>query len=428
MEEARMHTAAWRAAVERARRDMAMPEAREDELEAWVAQTGPQRVLAVAAAAFDSLRTPQGHMPARYFSYFLGCMLSHHGGGTVPHTAPAALLEVDPPFHTLLRRLDYYLVWYVPYAPPAEGHRWRLIGPPAGFEVHWPKSDWCPRRGPDPDPEQQMAWARRFAAVKKELVAAAPEAWRDKVALMQPLLPGRRYQTQSGQWWDASVRITTAQASVKFRVGSGPEGEAPLASGGHRWSRRNGRAEVLLAPITGQNFGRPGQVALVGGPSPDVGLPAPAGPALASWTAVLLPSFRDYSVAVQFGGGSVIGDLLDPAVILDPNADEEDREMARLCQVVLAHAWVMRELVWAIGGRPRKGPPVPGQTYLERVRELYATFLSECRDAPDATRRQSLRRRALRQAQREFQAAGHAQPPRGWYLDVDERYRRRQSG
>jgi len=154
----------------------------------------------------------------------------------------------------------------------------------------------------------------------------------------------------------------------------------------------------------------------------------PAGPVVPSWTAVLVPSFRDYSYAVQIAGGSVIGDLPDPAVILDPNADEEDREMARLCQVVLTHAWGMRELVWAIGGRPRKGAPVPGQTYLERVRELYATFLRECRDAPDATRRQRLRRRALRQAQREFQAAGHARPPRGWYLDVDEPYRRRRSG
>ena len=428
MDEGRLHTAAWRAAVERARRELAMPEAGEDEMDAWIARTGPQRVLAVAAEAFESLRTPQGHVPARYLSYFLGCMLAHHGGGTVPHTAPAALLEVDPPFHTLLRRLDYYLLWYVPYAPPAEGHRWSLMGPPAGFEVHWPKSDWCPRHGPDPDPEQRRAWERRFVAVKKELLAAAPEAWRNKVALMQYLLPGRRYQTQNGQWWDEPVRITTAQPTIRFRVGTEPRAEAPLVSGGDRWSRRQGRAEVLLAPVTAEIFVRPGQVALVGGPSPDMALPMPAGPVVPSWTAVLVPSFRDYSYAVQIAGGSVIGDLPDPAVILDPNADEEDREMARLCQVVLTHAWGMRELVWAIGGRPRKGAPVPGQTYLERVRELYATFLRECRDAPDATRRQRLRRRALRQAQREFQAAGHARPPRGWYLDVDEPYRRRRSG
>lgn len=428
MDEGRLHTAAWRAAVERARRDLAMPEAGEAEMEAWIAQAGPQRVLAVAAAGFESLRTPDGHVPARYFSYFLGCMLSHHGGGTVSHTAPAVLLHVDPPFHSLPRRLDYYLLWYVPYAPPADGHRWRLIAPPAGFEVHWPKSDWCPRRGPDPDPEQREAWARRFTAVKKALVAATPEAWRDKVALLEPLLAGHRYQTQAGQWWDELVRIHAAQPSVTFRVGTAPQAAAALAADGERWSRRDGRTAALIAPITGHDFDRPGEVALLHSPASDVVPPLPAGPVLPSWTALLVPSFREYSAAFQIAGGSVIGDLPDPAVILDPNADEEDREMARLCQVVLAHAWVMRDLVWAIGGRPRKGPPVPGQTYLERLRELYATFLRECRDAPDATRRQRVRRRALRQAQREFQAVGHAQPPREWYQDIDAAYRRRRSG
>ena len=142
VDEARVHTPQWRRAAHEVRRELDMPEATEVELDHWLRRMGPLRMMGLAAAAFDSLSTADGHYPARYFPYFFACVLSHHRGSTAHHTAPRWILNTDPPLHGLARRLDYYAAWYIPGAEAPEGHTWKPVRPPAAFEVRWPKLDW----------------------------------------------------------------------------------------------------------------------------------------------------------------------------------------------------------------------------------------------------------------------------------------------
>jgi hypothetical protein len=102
--------------------------------------------------------------------------------------------------------------------------------------------------------------------------------------------------------------------------------------------------------------------------------------------------------------------------------------MARLCQVVAERAWVAQRLIRTAGGRPVHDSAAPGKSYADRVREVYAGLLAGCRDAPSTDRRAKLRKRALRQVEREFESLRHERLSPGWHREVeaaDQERRRR---
>lgn len=417
-EAARVHSPDWLAAAQAVRSELQFPLGTEQEIEEWLTSQGPARVLARVADGFAGLRTPAGRYPRRYFPYFLACVLSDHPGGTVAHTLPPELAVIDPPFRASDRRVDYYTLWYFPEPAAQDGHRWVSIAPPAAFELHWPKTDWYPRRGEDPDPDQRKAWDERVNEVQQRTFAALGNTRSKEFGFQQVYLPGWRYRTRSGERWDLPVRVARPP-KLKYRVQGQPESEEPMAYDGQRWSLRRGPQSLVAAPIDSPTFLRPGSVQFTVTPSVNLAALLPLdGPIIPTWTPIIVPYFQHVAMGIEIAGGSLLGDLLDPVVVLDPNADAGDREKAHICELMSEAAWTARQLVWRRGGQPRVGGNYPGQDPLERATQILRSLLADEPYTPSKERMVKLAKRAARQVEREFAGQDRAPLPRRWWRGI----------
>lgn len=135
--EARLHTPAWRAAVERCRQVLGLPVTNEDGLEAWLGEKGQEPFITVCAEHYEEFRV-QERLPSRLLAYFAACVLSHHTGGTVAHTAPKSL-GLSAAVHRRGRPSPYVGLWFRPDFRSLRNSRWEFIEPPLGFEILWPK-------------------------------------------------------------------------------------------------------------------------------------------------------------------------------------------------------------------------------------------------------------------------------------------------
>ena len=135
--EARLHTPAWRAAVERCRQALGLPATNEDGLEAWLNEKGREAFVSVCADHYGDLQVEE-RLPSRFLAYFSACVLSHHTGGTVAHTAPK-WLGLSVLARAQERPSPYVGLWFRPHFRSLSNSSWEFIEPPLGFEILWPK-------------------------------------------------------------------------------------------------------------------------------------------------------------------------------------------------------------------------------------------------------------------------------------------------
>jgi hypothetical protein len=417
MDAGRLHTRAWLDAVDSVRKRLELPEAPEAELENWVHRVGARQILSTTWQQFRCIHGTRGGVPLRYFRYFLSCALTHHRGTALQHSLPDILKGTDPPLRACDDPCDYYTVWYSPIRQSVAKSIWTEVLPPAAFEIRWPKSDWEPRTRNDPTEEQNRDWDERFDRVRKRLhhvIAQRPER-EGRVALNHVFIPGFRYVSVTGELRDLPIAQFRA---LKYRGADGSMEERPFDNAGERWSVRTGHEHLLAAPLEAKEWASAGKVQLASHQGPGLQVPKPGGPVWPAWTPILIPSFADYLLGIEIRGGAALGNTVEPYVPFEVGVDGNDREMGEVCEAIIKEAWGTE--YEGGSGRPRAFVPVPGASYDSRVKELYRQILSECRDAPSPQSMAKLRRRAERQAQREFQGRSHAPLARNWNVEVEQ--------
>lgn len=131
MDENRLHTSVWVELVNGVRREVGFPLATEAEIEAWLSANRDRLAVAVTKAYTDLAQVTG--LSLRYMDYFYSCVLSHHHGGTIPHSVPPDHVPGVP-----FRRDGYYRVMYEPYRSQETGFNWKPVSPPRAFTVAWP--------------------------------------------------------------------------------------------------------------------------------------------------------------------------------------------------------------------------------------------------------------------------------------------------
>ncbi len=356
--ENRLHTPEWRKAVERARKELGFRPALEKDIDAWLEEYGRDKLVVKVARNYQDFQM-EARIPRRFFMSYLACVLSHHSGGTIPHTLPATLLAPD-----LQRHYDppdpYFRVWYTPYLPSLENRNWQRVYPPLGFELCWPKSEFI-----------------RVATVYTEKHELVKEV---DVPQVHVFLEG------PGKW----------SRFVIINYGFLIDGKAI-----------EGRY-MCGEPIAGKS------------PQEIYGLP-PGTPT--SLTAAVIPfiSPPGLKASISLGPGAIIDEWLEPYLLRDLSMQKWEIEIADMLDESMAKLWLNRELLWRQGGRPLMEQPPPGMAYSEWARELYRLYLTKERDTPSTEKRRRLRKKALRQAQREYpNTEQRDRLARGWWRQIEE--------
>lgn len=136
--EARIHTPEWRVAVEQCRERLHLPLGDEATLNKWLLEVGRDAVVSSIGDGYQVLRAEQ-HLSARFLQYFAACVLSHHGGGTHPHSLPEDLLGPNCLREPGRHPDPFFRHWFRPQLRPLGSGRWEPVAPPLGFEMCWPK-------------------------------------------------------------------------------------------------------------------------------------------------------------------------------------------------------------------------------------------------------------------------------------------------
>ena len=364
MDERRLHLPPWNEAVSRVRKKAGMPLGTEAEIDCWL----ESNLEALREAALDEFRelSMSIHLPLRYLNYFTACVLSHHDGGTFPHSLPLkAFFPVIPQREATLKggfftSDGYYRVNYSPRRPRPPGTSWEPVAPPRAFSIAWPNTPW------------------RFA--------------------MHPCEAD----------WEVLEKISR---EVKERIN-----EKIM------WFIRPGY--IFLDEREGEERWRDGWLFL-GGPGV-AGRPIQDLLGLSKETPVM-PTITPVPVVLLGGdvvwpdirGGALIDSWRQPMVERDPVIDKKDQELADRCEKVVRFIAGNPALSGIAGGRPPVAIPTPDGEYQKYVEEMYRGELQGLIDPPRQSTLRRIRKRVLRRAERHFPPERRGPLKPGWHLAIE---------
>ncbi|MDI6894845.1 MAG: hypothetical protein QME70_09620 [Bacillota bacterium] len=357
MDEGRIHTPLWTQAVEGLRKRFNMPIGPEHAIEVWLGENWPA-FREAALKEYEELALAE-RLPLRYLNYFLSCVLSHHHGGTFPHslpperfrfnTSPPSMAAVQGSFYSAD---GYYRVEYIPRRGPApEEFAWEPVAAPRGFGVAWPNTLYV----------EVDNTALDMASAEVEQRLGEKLTWR--------LRPGYAYRLHD-QWWDAPLLYGPAVAGRTVREVLGLPPDVPVVEG--------------VAPI------------------PEVVLG------------------DDISV-LDIQGGAPMDQWRQPRVEKDPTIDKQDNELAERCEKVIRFLAGNPALSgFLVGGRPRSVLRPPGAAYEEYVRNEYRRELAKFRNQPPKDKLVKIRKRVLKRAERLFPPEDRTPLPTDWFKAVED--------
>lgn len=355
MDERRLHLPAWIESVTRVRARVGMPIGNETEIESWLKTHWPMLREAVLEEfqklAFDT------SLPLRYINYFLSCVLSHHDGGTYPHSLPPGLSLPTLPQRAaalsgkLFAADGYYRVAYMPHRPKPPGFSWEPATAPRAFSVAWPNTP-C-------------------AFDEETLRRARTEVW-------------ERLGEQLTWFIRAGYAFLDTENAEEWRdgwlfYGPGVEDRTPQ--------------EVLRLPKHG--------------------------PVIRTVVAIPVVLFPNEAYGIELRGGALIDVWRQPMVERDPAIDKQDREYAERCEKVIRFLAAGPLLPGLGRGRLPSTAPAPGSGYQRYVEEQYREELKKWNHRPPNRELKRMRKTVLRRAQRQFSPEFRQELKPGWYAAIE---------
>jgi len=348
MNESRLHIKAWNEAMASTRNRVSMPLSNEVALDEWLKVHWPL-LRDTALAEFEQMAASTG-LSGRYIDYFIACVLSDHGGGTLRHSLPPEVgSRSDVPTRGVVQEVlfssdGYYRVTYRPRLERPPGFRWEWVAPPRAFSVAWPNTGY--HWPTDKDETLRIASSQN----------AACEIVLNRV--------GERLTWFHRQGWAIADRE------------SGQLRDAPVLYD-----------EAVVGRTVQEMLGLPDDVLVV-----------------RTYSAIPLVNFAGDTPQVYIRGGALMDRWRQPRVERDPSIDKADDALADKCEKVIQLLAGSLSGSGLIGGRTPTTRPSPGSSRREYAAQQYRKELGKLDHSPTERELWEIRDKVLRRAQRQFPA------------------------